>query len=114
MARHPRGLLDAVFETALGFLWRSNPLPRNRSTSFRRSEPFRFASQDDGTEPAVTVAVWRPRPEWRQPVVSDLTLDTPSKDPLAELRDEAVKTAQRALARQRQGGMATASELDFV
>lgn len=114
MARHPRGLLDAVFETPLGYFWRSNPLPRNRSTSFRRSESFRFASQDDGTEPAVTVEVWRPSPEWRQPVVRDLTPEVPSKDILAEIRDEAVHIAQEALARRRQGGMATTSELDFV
>lgn len=114
MARHPRGLLDAVFETAIGFLWRSNSLLRRRPTSIRRSEPFRFASQDDGKEPAVTVEMWQPSPEWHPPVVRDSLLDAPSRDLLAELRDEAVQIAKGALARQGLGGTVTASELNFV
>ena len=58
--------------------------------------------------------MWQPSPEWHPPVVRDSLLDAPSRDLLAELRDEAVQIAKGALARQGLGGTVTASELNFV
>lgn len=114
MSRHSKGFLDALLEAMLGFLWQRNPPPRNRPASFRRPEPFRFAKQDDEEEAAVPAEVWRPSLEWCPPVVRDLIADAPSRDILAELRDEAVHIAQKALDRRRRGEIVTASELAFV